>query len=233
MTVPSTVPERRTPMPADDSTAPTGTAPRPVHRDPERTRAAILAAATREFAEKGFGGARVDSIAARAGTNKRMLYHYFGDKEALYLVVLEDAYAGIRGAEATLDLGHRDPEDGLRDLALFTWRYFVEHPEFISLLNTENLMRARFLKGSRRIREMQTHLVGELTSVLRRGEAKGIFVPGLDPLHVYLSIASMAVFYLSNQYTLSVIFGRELGEEEELAAWEAHVVRTVLASVRK
>ena len=77
----------------------------PVHRDPERTRAAILAAATREFAEKGFGGARVDSIALRAGTNKRMLYHYFGDKEALYLVVLEEAYAGIRGAEATLDLG--------------------------------------------------------------------------------------------------------------------------------
>ena len=88
-----------------------------------------------------------------------MLYHYFGDKEALYLVVLEEAYAGIRGAEATLDLGHRDPEEGLRELALFTWRYFVEHPEFISLLNTENLMRARFLKGSKRIREMQTHLV--------------------------------------------------------------------------
>ena len=220
-------------MPSDDSTAAGPTAEvRQVHRDPERTRAAILAAATREFAEKGFGGARVDSIALRAGTNKRMLYHYFGDKEALYLVVLEEAYAGIRGAEATLDLGHRDPEEGLRELALFTWRYFVEHPDFISLLNTENLLRARFLKGSKRIREMQTHLVTELTSVLRRGEAKGNFVPGLDPLHVYLSIASMSVFYLSNQYTLSVIFGRELGQEEELAAWEAHVVRTVLASVR-
>lgn len=220
-------------MPADDSTAgPTAAGPRPVHRDPERTRAAILAAATGEFAEKGFGGARVDSIAARAGTNKRMLYHYFGDKEALYLVVLEDAYAGIRGAEATLDLGHRDPEEALRELALFTWRYFVEHPEFISLLNTENLMRARFLKGSKRIREMQTHLVGELSSVLRRGEQKGVFAPDLDPLHVYLTMASMSVFYLSNQYTLSVIFGRELAEPERLAAWEAHVVNTVLASVR-
>ena len=163
-----------------------------------------------------------------------MLYHYFGDKEALYLVVLEEAYAGIRGAEATLDLGHRDPEEALRELALFTWRYFVEHPEFISLLNTENLMRARFLKGSKRIREMQTHLVGELTSILRaRRAARASSPPGLDPLHVYLTIASLSVFYLSNQYTLSVIFGRELGAPERLAAWEAHVVHTVLASVRR
>jgi AcrR family transcriptional regulator len=220
-------------MPADNSTQSENGGRRPVHRDPERTRAAILAAAIREFAEKGFGGARVDSIAARAGTNKRMLYHYFGDKEALYLIVLEEAYSGIRSAEATLDLGHRDPEDGLRELALFTWRYFVEHPEFISLLNTENLMRARFLKGSKRIREMQTHLVRELTSILERGARQGVFAEGLDPLRVYLGMASMSVFYLSNQYTLSVIFGRELAAPEQLASWEAFIVHTVLGSVRR
>ena len=193
---------------------------------------AILEAATREFAEKGFGGARVDSIAARAGTNKRMLYHYFGDKEALYLVVLEEAYGRIRDAEMTLDLGRRDPEEGLRELALFTWRYFVAHPELISLLNTENLLRARFLKGSRRIRKMHTHLVDQLASVLDRGARSGVFATGLDPLHVYLTIASLSVFYLSNQYTLSVIFDRTLGEEAQLAAWEKHVVHVVLASVR-
>jgi AcrR family transcriptional regulator len=221
-------------MHSDDS-IPTANGPesRPVHRDPERTRGAILAAATQEFAEKGFGGARVDSIALRAGTNKRMLYHYFGDKEALYVVVLEEAYAGIRGAEETLDLAHRDPEEGLRELALFTWRYFVEHPEFISLLNTENLLRARFLKGSRRIRAMQTHLIRELTSILERGERIGVFAPGLDPLRVYLTMASLSVFYLSNRYTLSVIFGRELDAPAQLAAWEAHIVDTVLASVRR
>jgi hypothetical protein len=94
-------------------------------------------------------------------------------------------------------------------------------------------MRARFLKGSRRIREMQTHLVSELTSILQRGERQGVFASGLDPLQVYLSMASLSVFYLSNQYTLSVIFGRELGAPDALAAWEAHVVHTVLASVRK
>ena len=220
-------------MQGDDSTEPdTDAGPRQA-RDPERTRASILAAATQEFADKGFGGARVDAIALRAGTNKRMLYHYFGDKEALYLVVLEEAYAGIRGAEATLDLALRDPEEGLRELTVFTWRYFVEHPEFISLLNTENLMRARFLRGSKRIREMQTRLVSELTSILERGAAAGVFAPGLDPLHVYLGMASLSVFYLSNRYTLSFIFGRDLGAADQLAAWEAHIVHTVLASVRK
>lgn len=205
--------------------------PRP-QRDPVRTRAAILAAATAEFAEHGFSGARVDAIAARAGINKRMLYHYFGDKEALYLVVLEEAYAGIRGAEATLDLGRRQPEEGLRELTIFTWRYFVEHPEFISLLHTENLMRARFLAGSTRIREMQTNLMVELAAILERGGQAGVFAEGLDPLRVYLSMASLSVFYLSNRHTLSLVFDRRLDAPEEMAAWEAHVVRTVLASVR-
>lgn len=203
-----------------------------VHRDPERTQASILAAATLEFAEKGFGGARVDAIASRAGANKRMLYHYFGDKEALYLAVLEAAYAGIRGAEATLDLAGRPPEEGLRELALFTWRYFVSHPEFLSLLGTENLHRARFLKRSKRIREMQTHLMTELSAVLARGQRAGVFAADIDPLNVYLTMAALAVFYLSNQYTLSVIFGRELAAPENMAEWEKHVVRVALASVR-
>jgi AcrR family transcriptional regulator len=202
-------------------------------RDPERTRAAILAAATHEFAEKGIGGARVDAIARRAGSNKRMLYHYFGDKEALYLAVLEAAYAGIRSAETSLDLARRDPEAGLRELALFTWRYFVGHPEFLSLLGTENLHRARFLKRSTRIRQMQTHLMGELSGVLQRGGRAGVFAEDIDPLDVYLTIAALAVFYLSNQHTLSVTFDRDLGAPEALSRWEDHIVRVALATVRK
>jgi AcrR family transcriptional regulator len=218
-------------MVANDSPRPPEA--QPVHRDPERTQALILAAATQEFAEKGFGGARVDAIARRAGTNKRMLYHYFGDKEALYLVVLEEAYAQIRSAEATLDLAQRSPESGLRELALFTWRYFVEHPEFLSLLGTENLHRARFLKQSKRIRTMHTHLLTELSTVLARGQREGVFAEDIDPLNTYLTIASMAVFYLSNQHTLSVIFGRDLTAPEHMAEWEKHVVRVALAAVRR
>ncbi len=119
-----------------------GRAERALQRDPERTRASILAAATREFAENGIGGARVDSIAERAGINKRMLYHYFGDKEQLYLAVLEEAYVGIRTAEKSLNLSDLEPEQGIAELAMFTWDYFWNIPEFWSLLGTENCTRA-------------------------------------------------------------------------------------------
>ncbi len=110
-------------------------------RDPERTAAAILAAAIDEFSENGYGGARIDAIAERAGVNKRMLYHYFGDKDALYERVLQEIYRGIRTAETKLNLRERDPVEGIRELCHFTWRYFIDHPEFLSLLGTENMNR--------------------------------------------------------------------------------------------
>jgi AcrR family transcriptional regulator len=119
-------------------------------RDPERTRAAILDAATQEFTANGLNGARVDAIAQRARVNKRMIYHYFGGKDGLYLAVLEAAYEAIRVAELELHLTDRDPADGMRELVLFTWRYFLAHPEFLSLLGTENLNKASYLKRSKR-----------------------------------------------------------------------------------
>ncbi len=204
---------------------------RVLQRDPERTRAAILEAATREFAENGMGGARVDAIAERAGTNKRMLYHYFGDKEQLYLRVLEEAYVGIRTAERELHIGDRTPQEGIGELALFTWRYFLEHPEFLSLLGTENLHRARWLRQSVRLKELHSHLIGELADVLERGKKTGVFIANADPLNVYLTIASLGYFYLSNQYTLSTIFGRNLVDPGSLDAWEQHIVHVTLASI--
>jgi AcrR family transcriptional regulator len=204
---------------------------RPTTRDPERTRAMILAAATEEFMRRGLDGARVDAIAARAGTNKRMLYHYFGDKEGLYLAVLEEVYAGIRSAERSLDLTHRAPAEGLRELALFTWRYFLDHPEFLSLLATENLHGARHLRRSTRVLEMHSTLQSELADVLRRGAAEGTFRPGIDPVEVYITIAALGFFYLSNRHTLSTIFDRDLTAPERMARWEEHIVATTLASV--
>lgn len=201
-------------------------------RDPERTQAAILEAATAEFAEKGIGGARVDMIAERAGTNKRMLYHYFGDKIGLYVAVLEAAYASIRSAERDLDLAHKTPEEALSELSRFTWHYFLQHPEFISLLNTENLYKAEHLRGSRKLMEMHSHFVTELADVLKRGAVDGVFQPGIDPVNVYVTIAALGYFYLSNRHTLSAIFDRDLSDPARLAEWEAHVVKTVLASVR-
>ncbi|MCA1404188.1 TetR family transcriptional regulator [Ensifer sp. IC3342] len=208
-------------------------AERSAQRDPERTRASILAAATKEFAENGMGGARVDAIAERAGINKRMLYHYFGDKEQLYLAVLEEAYIGIRTAEKAINLSDLEPEQGIAELAMFTWRYFLEHPEFLSLLGTENLHRARWLRQSTRLKELHSQLMGKLSELLDRGRAKGLFREDVDPLHLYLTMAALGYFYLSNQYTLSTIFGRDLAERPNLEGWERHIVHVTLASIRR
>jgi AcrR family transcriptional regulator len=201
-------------------------------RDPERTSAAILAAAVKEFTEKGFSGARIEEIAERANVNKRMLYHYFGDKEALYLAVLEGAYVAIRSAEGQLHLSSRDPLEGMRELTKFTWRYFIEHPEFLSILNTENLHKAKYLKRSARIFDLHSPFVSVIKDLLDRGAAQGVFRSDADPINVYVSIAALGAFYLSNRYTLSTIFRRDLGSPELLDAWGEHIETVILSYLR-
>lgn len=201
-------------------------------RDPERTRAVILAAATAEITAKGLGGARVDEIAERAGVNKRMIYHYFGDKEGLYLAVLEAAYAEIRSEEIKLDLGKRDPIEGMRELLLFTWNYYRNHPEFLSLLATENLHKAAYLKRSKKIRELHSPLVGMIDDLLQRGAKQKMFRRNVDPVELYISIAALGFFYMSNRYTLSTIFGRDLTAPENIKARGQHLVDVVLGYLR-
>lgn len=201
-------------------------------RDPERTRAAILEAGQHEFAQKGYAGARVDAIAKRAHINKRMLYHYFGDKEGLYLAVLEVSYAAIRSAEAQLDLTHREPIEGMRRLIRFTWTYYLENPEFLPILAAENQNRARFLKQSERIVQLNSPLIDALRTVLAHGGADGTFRRDVDPVELYISIAALGAFYLSNRWTLSTIFRRELMTEAALSRWGEQIEKTILASLR-
>jgi AcrR family transcriptional regulator len=197
------------------------------------TRQRILNAATREFARHGLGGARVDRIAARAGANKRMLYYYFGDKDGLFLAALEERYAHIRNAERSLELEHLDPERAVRRLVQFTWKYFLEHPEFMTLLNSENLHQGRHVRRSRRVREMHSHLVALLRDVLRRGEREGLFRKGVDPVQLYISIAGEGYFYLSNRYTLSRIFDRDLMAPRALAGRSRHIAEMILNALRR
>lgn len=198
-------------------------------RDPERTRATILRAATAEITAKGLTGARVDAIAARAGVNKRMLYHYFGDKQGLYLAVLEHTYAAIRAAEIGLNLTELDPVAGMRKLILFTWQYFIDHPEFLSLLVTENMNRASYLKTSKQIRTLHAPLVGMIEVLLKRGATEKVFRVGVDPIELYISIAALGFFYMSNRHTLSTIFGQNLSAPERLAQRGEHIVEVILA----
>ena len=202
-------------------------------RDPERTRARILEAATAEFARYGLGGARVDRIAKRAAANKRMLYYYFRDKDNLFLAALEGRYAHIRAAERVLDLEHLEPRLALKRLVEFTWRYFLEHPEFLTLLNSENLHKGRHVRRSRRVPEMHSTLVETLCGILRRGERQGLFRAGIDPVQLYISIAGESYFYLSNRYTLAQIFKRDLMSKSALTARARHNATMILNAVRR
>ncbi len=179
-------------------------------RDADRSQGTILAAARDEFAEYGLGGARMDRIAERAGLNKRLIYYYFTDKEALFQAVLEQAYRDIREAEQRLNLLELKPADALRRLVEFTWNYYLEHPEFLTLLNSANLHKARHLQESDSARQLNSPLIEMLAQILERGRKEGQFRGGVDPLQLYISIAALPYFYLSNNHTLSAIFGRDL-----------------------
>ena len=202
-------------------------------RDPIRNRGRILAAALEEFSRYGLGGARVDRIAARAGANKRMLYYYFGNKEDLFLAVLESRYAHIRRAEQGLHLSDLEPAEGMRRLVAFTWNYYLRHPEFLTLLNSENLHRARHLRRSRQIAAMHSPLVAMLRDLLERGVRRGEFRRGVDPVQLYISIAALGYFYLSNRHTLSTIFERDLLAARSKAERLKHMTELVLGYLSK
>ncbi|MEZ5824799.1 MAG: TetR/AcrR family transcriptional regulator [Geminicoccaceae bacterium] len=203
-------------------------------RDAEATRRRILEAAKIEFADKGLAGARVDRIAERADINKRMLYVYFGNKDDLFLAVLEEAYADIRAAERELDLEHLGAREALCRLVRFTWDYYVANPEFLRLINSENLHRAVHLRRSERIREMHSPFIRMIGDLLERGAREGVFRSGVDPNQLYISIAALGYYYLTNRFTLSVIYGRDLGSDEaraeRLAFIEDMVFRCVVAT---
>ncbi len=201
-------------------------------RAPQRTRESILDAATCEFAARGLGGARVDAIARRAGANKRMLYHYFGNKEGLFLAVMERTYAHIRKREEGLHLEALPPVAAMRKLVRFTFKYFLAHPHFVTLLNSENLHRARHIRRSLRVKEINSPVIAALKDILKRGRDQGVFRAGVDPLQLYISVAGVCYFYFSNIHTLSTIFARDLLKRPALDDRMKHVTDVILGYLR-
>lgn len=197
-----------------------------------RTRARILDAATAEFATKGLGGARVDAIAAKARANKRMLYHYYGSKQKLYLAVLEHTYEEIREAEQELRLGELKPVEGMKKLVEFSFDYFTTHRHFIRMLDNENLYRARNLKRSANIRTRNSPLISIIRDLLDRGVAAGVFRAGVDPHQLYISIAGLSYFYFANIHTLSEIFALDLASKSMMAVRRKHAVDVIIGFLR-
>ncbi|RWR09136.1 TetR/AcrR family transcriptional regulator [Paenirhodobacter populi] len=204
----------------------------PRTRDAEATKARILKAALNEFARYGLAGARVDTIAEKAKANKRMLYHYFGSKEELFQIVLENAYLDIRQAEQKLRLHELDPVEALERLVRFTWEYYLKHPEFIRLVNSENLHRGQHLRKSKLVSIFSRKLVEMVSGILDRGVAQGVFRPGVDPVHLNLTIAAIGFYYLTNRYTGSIIFERDLMDKAALDERLTFNIDTILRLVR-
>lgn len=205
----------------------------PRRRDAGATRARILKAASAEFARHGFAGARGERIAQRARSSERMLYYYFGSKDGLFRAVLEQAYSELRDAERSVRLDADDPWKALEQFCRFVWRYYVEHPEFISLLNTENLHRARHLRRSARLGELVSPIAQMLSRMLADGAAKGLFRDGIDETELYIAIASLGYFSLSNRYTLSAVLGRDVAQRDALERYWAGALRMIAGYVRR
>jgi len=200
-------------------------------RDPEGMQRKILEAATEEFANHGFGGARVERISRRAHTVDRMLYYYFGSKEKLFRTVLEQAYEQLGEAEQQLALSTTPPREAMEALIRFTWDYYCAHPEFIRLLNSENQHRGQHLKKSTRVSQLSFPLLTILSELLERGAQAGVFRKHIDAVQIYVTIAALGYFYLSNRYTLSRFLSRDLMEEKQRTAWLEHMTRVVLEHV--
>jgi AcrR family transcriptional regulator len=181
-------------------------------RDAERTRAELLAVATEVFAESGYSGARVDEIAERTRTTKRMIYYYFGGKEGLYMAVLENAYRGIREAEQRLQVDHVDPVIAMRRLAELTFDHHLDHQAFIRLVAIENIHRGEYISRLDSLRTLGQPATSLLEDILKSGREQGVFRDDVEPLDVHLLISSYCVFQVANRYTFGFLFDVDFTE---------------------
>jgi TetR/AcrR family transcriptional regulator len=203
----------------------------PRRRDPERTKRQLLDAALREFADHGFHGARVDRLTRSVGCNPRLLYHYFGSKEQLYIAALEDIFSDIRKQERNLELQRLPPTDALRRLIEFTYDFFDSNPLFVKITRNENLLEGRYITQTDAIRASSQPLIDAIADILDRGRKLRVFRHHYDPLQIYVTIVALSAHHLNNGHTLSAIFGTDMLSNEWRRARRAHTVSLVLNSL--
>jgi len=202
-------------------------------QDPEGTRRDILETASREFAANGLSGARIDEIAAKTRTSKRMIYYYFGDKEGLYLRALENAYATVRQGEAALDTAGLPAVEALTRLVEFTFDHHHEHEDFIRMVMIENIHHGQYLEQSELIGTLNVTAIDHIASIYARGVAEGVFRAGLDPVELHWQVSALCFFNVSNRATFSKIFARDFGAPEALARLRRNSVEMVLRFVAR
>ena len=201
--------------------------------NPARTMSDIIAVATAEFANKGLSGARIDAIAEQTQTSKRMIYYYFGNKEGLYIAVLEDAYRRIRTIEASLKLEDTPPVDALKKLVRFSVDYHWQNPDFVRLIMNENMHNGAFLAQSKLIKTLNTPAIDAIKNVYQRGLDAGVFRAGIDLVDLHMSASALSFHTVSNQATFGQIFGLNLNDPDQLERRRSSIVEMVLRFVCK
>jgi AcrR family transcriptional regulator len=211
---------------------PAKTSGKPVRQhNPEATQRNIIDVAMIEFARNGLSGARIDEIAEKTKTSKRMIYYYFGDKEGLYLRCLEEAYMVVRAGEGQLSLSHLTPVDALRQLVEFTFDHHAGHKDFIRLVMIENIHHAEYLTKSKTIREFNRTAIDNLEEVYRRGVASEAFRGGIEPIDLHWHISALCFFNISNSATFSKIFDVDVLSDAAQAKRRQQVVDMILRFV--
>ncbi len=212
---------------------PSDTEKPPIKRDPAATKERILRAGIAEFGAKGYGGARTAQVAKRAKCNIRMLYHYFGGKQSLYLACLDRVYLKIRGEEQKLELDSVEPLDAIRRLVEFTFDHMRSNPDFVRMAGVENTQRGVFIKKLPHVANAAASLIASIEEILRRGVEARVMREGVDAFQLYISILSLSYLHLSNRFTLSVTYGRDLADREWLDSRRAHVCEMVQSYVAR
>jgi AcrR family transcriptional regulator len=201
-------------------------------RDAARTQAEILSVAVSEFANHGFHGARVERITKAAKCNSRMIYHYFGSKEQLYLAALDSVYAAIRNQESKLNFETGDPVHTARQLVEFTFDYFADNATFVKMTRNENLLNGKYIKRSHMIRNMSQPLIASIEALIERGFASGAFQRKPDPVQLYLSIVALSAHHLNNAATLGTVVGQDLSDRDWMAERRKHAVDLILSYLK-
>ncbi len=199
----------------------------------QATRDGILKAATQVFAKYGFDGGSVEKISSAAKSVDRMLYYYFGNKEGLFIAVIEDMYRQMNEAEAELDLDTEQPVQALKEVIAFVLNYYRHHPEFVTLLNTENLHQGRHIVKLEQAAQYSSPAIDVIRRILHTGVQQGLFRPDVAARDVYLLIVSTGYFYMSNRFTLSAFMGEDLQAPQAVEHWQHFVTDTVLRAVTR
>ena len=200
---------------------------------PEANRARIIRAALDEFASRGFKGASMDAIAARTHTTRALINYYFGSKEKLYILVLEQVYGEIREAESELDLEHLGAVAAMRRIVDFTYRYYLEHEGFVHIVVAENQARGRHLRKSKAMRTLNRPIIDRLGEVIARGQRDGVFRRDADAVEIHKAIAALGMFNVTNRYTFGAIFQRDMGDKGDVARRIAIVADIIVSYLTK